>query len=70
LFRPDNTGKITKDESLTIDIKEPVTHEFKVDPFLTVSWVGEPVANSNSTISTQIKIERGTTDPNFQQNCY
>jgi len=65
----DNTGKITKDESLTIDIKGTVTHEFKVDPFLAVSWVGEPVANSNSTISTQIKIERGTTDPNFQQNC-
>ncbi len=61
-------GDTTKNESVTIAVNGAVTHDFTVDPFLVVSWVGDPVV-SNGKITVQAKIERGTSDPGFQQDC-
>ncbi|MFT4154964.1 DUF3823 domain-containing protein [Parafilimonas sp.] len=65
----DDDGDTTKDASITIDIKGTVTQNFTVVPFLVVSWIGDPVVNDDSTITVQFKVERGTTDADFQQDC-
>ena len=63
----DSNGQVTSDESVTMDIKGTVTLNFEVDPFLRVESVGEPVINGNS-ISVQVKITRGTSNPDYQQD--
>lgn len=68
LVRTDNAGNTTVDESQTIEIKGTVELRFEVEPFLNVEWVGEPVLNSNGSITVQVKVTRGTTNPNYQQN--
>ena len=50
-----------------MDIKGTVSLNFEVEPFLRVAYVGEPVINGNS-ISVQVKITRGTTNPDYQQD--
>jgi hypothetical protein len=64
----DDNGNITSDQSVNLDISGTTTHEFKVDPFLVVTWVGEPTV-SDGKITVKAKIERGTTNPNYQQDC-
>lgn len=49
------------------DINGTVEKTYEVQPFLRVSWVGEPVVNANGTVTVQVKISRGTTDPLYQQ---
>lgn len=49
------------------DIKGTVEKRYEVEPFLRVDWVGEPVINANGTVSVQVKITRGTTNPSYQQ---
>lgn len=51
----------------TFDIKGTIEKEYSVDPFLRVTWVGEPVLNANGTATVQLKITRGTSSPNYQQ---
>ncbi|MCH4182287.1 MAG: DUF3823 domain-containing protein [Prevotella sp.] len=63
-----NNGKITKDKSVNLKISGTVSHNFIVEPFLEVTWVGEPTV-SNNQIKVQVKIERGTSNPNYQQKC-
>jgi hypothetical protein len=67
MVQTDASGATTVDKSQTVDIKGKSTVNFSVDPFLRIEWVGEPVLNANGTISVQVKIDRGTSDPNFQQ---
>ncbi|MEI6945697.1 DUF3823 domain-containing protein [Paraflavisolibacter sp. H34] len=59
----------TVDGSKTLEIRGGTTTlDFSVEPFLRVEWVGEPVLNSNGTISANVKVTRGTANPAFQQN--
>lgn len=67
LVQTDSNGSVLSDESVTMDIKGTVSLNFEVEPFLRVAYVGEPVINGNS-ISVQVKITRGTTNPDYQQD--
>lgn len=49
------------------DIKGTVDKKYEVEPFLRIAWVGEPVFNANGTVSVQVKITRGNTNPAYQQ---
>ena len=64
----DDEGDTIKNESVTMKMKGVITYDFTVDPFLVVTWVGDPSV-SNGRITIQVKIERGTSDPDFQQDC-
>lgn len=71
LVQTDNTGVVTLDQSQNIVINgtNTVTNlSFKVEPFLRVDWVGKPVVNPDNSVTVQVKITRGTTNPGFQQN--
>jgi hypothetical protein len=50
-----------------IDISGTVEKQYSVQPFLRVELVGEPVLNDNGTATIQVKIDRGTTNPDYQQ---
>tara|TARA_R110002050_G_scaffold274283_2_gene418654 strand:+ start:7083 stop:7832 length:750 start_codon:yes stop_codon:yes gene_type:complete len=50
-----------------IQIQGTVEKKYEVEPFLRVEWVGEPVINSDGTVSVQTKITRGTSDSEYQQ---
>lgn len=63
------TGPNPVDKSKEIDIQGGVTElDFTVEPFLRVEWVGDPVLNSNGTVSAKFIVTRGTNDPNYQLN--
>lgn len=71
LVQTDNTGKVISDQSQNITIKgtNTVTHlNFKVEPFLRIDWVGQPVFNADSTVTVKFKITRGTTNADYQQD--
>lgn len=38
-----------------------------VEPLLRVQWVGEPVLKDDGTFEVQVKITRGTDNPDYQQ---
>ena len=48
-------------------ISGTVEKQYQVEPFLRVEWVGEPVVNGDGTATVQVKIDRGTTNPDYQQ---
>jgi hypothetical protein len=57
------------DQTKTIDVQGGTTTvDFTVEPFLRVDWVGEPVVNPNGTVTVQVKVTRGTNNPNYQLN--
>ena len=57
------------DQTKTVDVKGGVTTvDFNVDPFLHVDWVGQPAINADGSVSVQVTVTRGTTNPAFQQN--
>jgi hypothetical protein len=69
LLQYDAAGKITVDNRQTLDVAETTKVDFKVEPFLNVEWVGEPVYNStNKTITVQAKFTRGTANTEFHKN--
>jgi len=71
LVQTDSVGNITSDQSQTVIIKgtNTVTNvNFKVEPFLRVDLVGEPVFNADSTVTVQVKVTRGTTNTAYQQD--
>lgn len=67
VVQTDNTGSVIADSSQNIVLKNSSTLQFKVQPFLRVSWVGQPVVNADKSVSVQVQITRGTNDPNYQQ---
>ncbi|HEU4555144.1 MAG TPA: DUF3823 domain-containing protein [Chitinophaga sp.] len=69
LVLTDSNGDTTRNGSVTVNMNGTVTQNFTVVPFLVISWIGKPVVNSDHTITVQFKVERGTTDPAFQQEC-
>lgn len=50
-----------------IQIAGTVEKNYEVEPFLRIEWVGEPVVNDNGTATIQVKIDRGTAHPDYQQ---
>ena len=57
------------DQSKSIEVQGGTTTvDFTVEPFLRVEWVGEPVYNSNGTVSVQVKVTRGTANAAYQQS--
>lgn len=68
LVRTDNSGNTISDSSQTIQLKNTATLTFKVQPFLRVEWVGDPVVNPDTTVTVKVRVTRGTTDPAYQQD--
>jgi hypothetical protein len=68
LIQTDNLGQTISDSSQTIALKSSATLHFNVQPFLRVQMVGNPVINPDTTVSVQVIVTRGTTNPNYQQH--
>ena len=68
LILRDAAGNTTADGSQTIDIQGTADLTFEVEPFLNLEWVGEPVLNENGSITVQVRVSRGTSNPDFQQD--
>jgi len=51
----------------TFDIAGTVEKNYEVEPFLRIEWVSEPVVNDDGTATVQVKISRGTANPDYQQ---
>ena len=64
----DSNGNTVTDSSKTFVLKGSATINFKVQPFLRITWVGTPKFNADSSVTVQFKISRGTNDPNYQLN--
>lgn len=57
------------DKSQTVEVKGGTTTvDFTVEPMLEVEWVSGPTLNADGTVSAQVKVTRGTTNPGFQNN--
>lgn len=54
-------------EEERIKIQGVVEKNYEVEPLLRIEWVGEPVINSDGTVDVQIKVTRGTANPDYQQ---
>lgn len=50
-----------------IDLEGVVKKNYFVEPLLRVQWVGEPVLKDDGTFEVQVKITRGTDNPDYQQ---
>lgn len=68
LIQRNGSGEVIVDESQTVDIEGVTDLTFEVEPFLKVEWVGETVLNDNGSITVQVRVTRGTTNPDFQQD--
>lgn len=68
LLQNSSSGAITVDQRVTMDVAGTANINFKVQPLLKVEWVGEPVINTDGTITTRVKLSRGTTNPSFQND--
>lgn len=60
-------GPFVPVEEKEADIKGVVEMNWEVEPFLNVEWIGEPVVNSSGSITVQVKVTRGTNNPDYQQ---
>lgn len=61
------TGPNPVDKSQTVDVSGGVTTvDFTVEPFLRIEWVGEPVVNADSTVTVNVRVTRGTDNPDYQ----
>ncbi len=68
LLQNDATGAIVVDKRVTMEVTGTTNVDFKVQPLLKVEWVGEPVLNSDGTVTASFKFSRGTTNTGFQNN--
>ena len=68
VVQTDATGTVTIDSSKNIVLKRSAIVNFWVEPFLRIEWVGTPVFNKDSTVTVQVKITRGTVNPDYQNN--
>jgi len=71
LVQTDSLGNTTSDQSQNVVIKGTntvTTVNFKVEPFLRVDLVGNPVFNADSTVTVQVKVTRGTANTSYQQD--
>jgi hypothetical protein len=68
LILTDSVGHTVSDSSQSIVLKNSATLHFNVQPFLRVKMVGNPVINSDTTVSVQVVVTRGTGNPAYQQH--
>lgn len=69
LVQTQSDGTVIVDKSQTVTVKGGTTTvNFTVEPFLEVEWVGDPILNSDGTITANVKITRGTANPDFQSD--
>lgn len=68
VIQTDSTGTVTIDSSKNIVLKQSATVNFWVQPFLRIEWVGKPVFNADSTVTVQVRITRGTANPDYQNS--
>lgn len=68
LIQTDATGNVITDSSQNIVLKGVADLTFKVQPYLRVQIVGQPVINPDTTVSVQVIVTRGTNNPNYQQD--
>jgi len=68
LIQLNSNGDTISNRSKILEINGTMKLNFTVEPFLKVEWVSDPVVNSDSTVSVQIKFSRGTTNPAYQFN--
>jgi hypothetical protein len=66
VVQTDAVGNLLSDSSQNIVLKNTATLNFKVQPFLRITWVGTPVVNSDGTVTAQFKIARGTNNSTYQ----
>lgn len=64
----EETGKVTVDETVTVKIKGSVEQNFEVEPFLRIEWVSEPYVEEDGKISVEVRITRGTDNPDYQHD--
>lgn len=57
-------------EEEVFDIYGTVEKTYEVEPLLRIQWIGEPVVNADGTVEVKVKITRGTTNPDYQQNMH
>ena len=62
------TGAFVPQNEERHDVKGVLDLKYEVEPFLNISWDGEPVINTNGTITVNGSITRGTKNPDYQQN--
>ena len=51
-----------------IQIAGTVEKMYQVEPFLRVEWIGEPIINDDGTATIQVRVDRGTINPDYQQD--
>jgi hypothetical protein len=68
LIQTDVNGDTVINRSWNLDINGAITQNYTVVPFLELKWVGSAVTNADNTITVQFQVDRGTTDPNYQQD--
>lgn len=68
LIQTNSAGDTIVDGSKTVGVPsgEVTTVDFAVEPFLEVEWLGDPVINEDGTVTVQVRVTRGTDNPNFQ----
>lgn len=49
-----------------VQISGTTEKNYEVEPFLRIEWIGEPVVNDDGTATVQVRIDRGTTNPAYQ----
>ena len=54
-------------EEIRLEIEGEVQHDFYVEPFLRVEWVGEPEMLADGTVEVTVKITKGTDNPDYQK---
>lgn len=61
------TGASPVDKSKIVELQGGVTTvDFTVEPFLRIEWVGEPVLNTDGTVTVKAIVKRGTTNASYQ----
>ncbi len=66
LIVTDASGNTLSDSSRSFVLKGTAVENFKVQPFLRITWVSKPVFNSDSSVTVQVKISRGTNSADYQ----
>lgn len=71
LVRVDDQGNIVSDQTRKgVHVKGTTVVDFVVEPFLKLSWVGDPVLDEDGKLTVEFKVVRGTDDPEFQLDVY
>jgi hypothetical protein len=67
-YQTDKLGNVVVDNRKTMDINKGINNiDWLVEPMLEIEWVGDPIVNADKTITANVKITRGTTNPAYQQ---